>query len=365
MQQRLEDLASYQLLGNSPDQELDDMVKIASTMCDAPISFVTFFDDKVQYFKATYGVDIETTEMENSFCQYLHDDPKNLLVVEDSFKDERFSSLPIVANAPHIRFYAGAPLLSKNGHLIGSFCVLGQEPKVLNDSQRDALTLLADKTMNHLNSRKVIDRQASRIKMDAARLIKLTDQTPGALYQFQMDKNGHTSFTFVSKGIEQLHPHVTAQKLIERPELVFKAIHPDDLQYVQDSIEESYRTLNDWHVECRVLHPDGSVRWFSGTSRPESDGEGTVTWYGTIQDITESKDYEKTLEDICFDISHVLRSPVTSILGLTDLIENGTATPDEFGTYVSYLKSASAQLDEFTKKLNHSYDQRRNKKKEA
>jgi PAS domain S-box-containing protein len=125
-------------------------------------------------------------------------------------------------------------------------------------------------------------------------LQKITDQTPGALYEFQIAPDGVMSFPFVSEGIAAIHPGLTAEKLMQDASLGFVSVHPEDVAILQGSIQISYATLGNWDVEFRIV-TDSGIRWHRGNAKPERLEDGTVTWYGSFQDITERKQAEEDL----------------------------------------------------------------------
>ena len=131
-----------------------------------------------------------------------------------------------------------------------------------------------------------------------------------------MNPKGGYVVCFCSKGIADLYPGLTINELLENAKNLFKFIHPDDLKTVQKSMNESFLDLSTWSVEYRVINHNDKITWLWANANPERKDDGTVVWYGTFEDITEKKEYIKGLEDILFDISHVMRKPVTTMLGL-------------------------------------------------
>lgn len=130
-------------------------------------------------------------------------------------------------------------------------------------------------------------------------LTKLSDQVPGAIYQFERRPDGSFHFPFFSRGFEVL-TGITFEEMKDDPELVFSKIHPDDYPNVMASIEASYENLTIWDAEFRVITPDGGTTWILGSSRPEKLGEGHVLWHGYIGDVTEKKKYEMEIEYLSY-----------------------------------------------------------------
>ncbi|AWB35322.1 PAS domain-containing protein [Orrella marina] len=126
-------------------------------------------------------------------------------------------------------------------------------------------------------------------------LSKLVAEIPGAVIQFRRDPQGQFSFPFASPAIRQIYG-VSPDQVVMTADEVFKAIHPLDVARVRDSIEESARTLYEWHTEYRVVRPDGQVRWISGHSRPERLEDGSVIWHGYLQDVTTDREVAEALK---------------------------------------------------------------------
>lgn len=360
-QERLQELLNYEVLDTPAETELDELAQIASAICDTPISLVSLIDQDRQWFKASVGLDVKETPREDSFCQHALHNPEEVLVVENSLQDQRFKENPLVLGDPHIRFYAGAPLKTPTGNVLGTLCIIDNKPRKLSEKQKNALKLLAKKAMDYLNDRKLLIHQSRHIELSALKLKKLTDQAPGVIYQFEMSPAGEMSFTFVSKGIAKLHPQLSVEKLMQQPEIAFSIVHPDDLSTVQESIQVSFETLTLWNVEYRIVLDNGGISWHWGYAKPERKEDGTVVWYGTFQDITNVKEYEEALEQISFDISHVLRRPVSTMLGLTAIIEKEEMDEAGFKEYAGYIKVVSEELERFTRQLNEVYEKKKAK----
>ncbi|WP_029594915.1 HD domain-containing phosphohydrolase [Exiguobacterium chiriqhucha] len=130
-------------------------------------------------------------------------------------------------------------------------------------------------------------------------LTKLSDQVPGAIYQFERLPDGSFNFPFFSRGFEVL-TGITLEEMKDDPGLVFSKIHPDDYPNVMASIEASYENLTIWDAEFRVITPDGGTTWILGSSRPEKLDEGHVLWHGYIGDVTEKKKYEMEIEYLSY-----------------------------------------------------------------
>lgn len=360
-QSRLKELYRYHILDTKPEVELDELAEIASVICSTPMSLITMVDKKRTWHKSKYGFDTEEVIRENSFCQHTLLNPKEVFVVEDAQLDPKFIDNPFTKGDNAIRFYAGAPLVTPRGYVLGTICVVDTKPKKITDVQKRALQILSKKAMDYLNSRKLILLQNNSIELNALKLKKITDSAPCVLFQLQMTKTGKMKFDFLSKGINSTLPDFKSELLKKSPELFFKFIHPDDLPHITQSIQESFTDLTEWHIAYRVKISEKKTEWHLGRALPEKTKEGSVIWYGTIQNITSLIEYEKTMEQIMFDLSHVLRKPISNLLGLTDMIENEKINKINFKEYIGYIKTVSDELDNYIKKLNQTYWQKNKK----
>lgn len=118
-QNRLDALLRYDILDTEPEQVFDDLVKLASYITGSPIAMISLLDEERQWFKARIGIEEEQTHRSDSFCTHAiqqHD----VFIVPDAQQDERFKHLPFVTGNTKIRFYAGAPLYTPDGHTLGS-----------------------------------------------------------------------------------------------------------------------------------------------------------------------------------------------------------------------------------------------------
>lgn len=141
---RLEALKRYDILDSMPERDYDDIVKLASQICQTPVSLISLLGEKRQWFKANYGIDIRETPREYAFCiHHAPVDPEEALVVADSREDERFASNPFVTGEPHVVFYVGVPLIDSKGFMLGSLCSIDHQPRQLSESQLDGLKILA------------------------------------------------------------------------------------------------------------------------------------------------------------------------------------------------------------------------------
>ena len=153
---RLAALRRYKVLDTPPEQIYDDVTALASLICGTPISLVTMLDADRQWFKAATGTDLKETPRSLSFC--AHTIPTaTTLVVKDAQKDPRFMTNPAVTGPPGIRFYAGAPIVEPDGHVLGTVCVIDTTPHSITPIQVAALEALARHAMALMEMRRTIE----------------------------------------------------------------------------------------------------------------------------------------------------------------------------------------------------------------
>ena len=153
---RLEALRDYEILDTASERRFDDLAKLAAWGTGSPMAVVCMVDDRRQWFKATFGIALQQTPREDSFCAHTVCEPRRLLEVPDAALDARFFDNPLVTAEPRIRFYAGAPLVTAEGHAIGALCVLDVVPRTLTTEQRDTLASLAEQVMTLLDLRRAL-----------------------------------------------------------------------------------------------------------------------------------------------------------------------------------------------------------------
>ncbi len=151
---RLEVLRTYDILNTPKEAAFDDIALLAAQVCRTPIALVTLIDERREWFKASVGIDIHEATREG-FCSYTILD-RCPLTVTDTHADPRFKDNPYVIGPPHVRFYAGAPLITPDGPVIGTLCAIDVVPRELTTEQGEALVRLARQVQTHLELRRAL-----------------------------------------------------------------------------------------------------------------------------------------------------------------------------------------------------------------
>lgn len=147
--QRLRDLERHGLEGTTPNPFLRRIVDLASDILDMPIALVSLVDERRQWFFARAGLEATETPRSMAFCAHAIAGD-SVLVVPDALEDPRFNTNPLVLEPPNIRFYAGAPLRSLEGHNLGTLCVIDRRPRQFTERQVRQLDALAALAMREL-----------------------------------------------------------------------------------------------------------------------------------------------------------------------------------------------------------------------
>ena len=155
---RLESLASFGILDTPPEKGFDSIVELATQLCACPVALVSLVDRERQWFKAKVNFPPCETDLNSSVCAHALSRPDDILVIPDLTVDPRTLANPLVTGDPHIRFYAGAPLVMEDGHVLGSLCVIDKVPRRggLTKAQMSGLRALAGQVVTQLELRRSI-----------------------------------------------------------------------------------------------------------------------------------------------------------------------------------------------------------------
>ena len=152
--ERLAALKEYRVLDTGTEQSYDDITTLAAHICQVPIAMISLVDEARQWFKARVGMTHVQTPREIAFCAHtiLQREP---FVVRDAKKDRRFANNALVTGEPHIRFYAGFPLVNQEGLAVGTLCAIDRKPRALSAKQEKAMQALVRQVMALLEVRRV------------------------------------------------------------------------------------------------------------------------------------------------------------------------------------------------------------------
>ena len=149
---RLDALRRYGILDSEREAAFDRITSLAADLLQVPISLITFVDEERQWFKSAYGLEATWTPRQGGFCAYTVSCARPTMI-EDATADAMFATHPMVLGDPHIRLYAGAPLVTDDGFALGTLCVIGPEPRRLDRREMRILAALADLVIDQIETR--------------------------------------------------------------------------------------------------------------------------------------------------------------------------------------------------------------------
>ena len=187
---------------------------------------------------------------------------------------------------------------------------------------------------------------------------KITSQVPSNTYMFEIEESGNATVHFFSIGTEEMNRPFDSLE----PEKIFptfmKLVHNDDKSLWLEKMKEAYHSQSDISFQYRIWL-NGQLRWRWFKAIPEKTEDGKILWYGAAQDTTPLVDYLISIEQIIFDIGHVLRRPICSMMGMTKLIMDNDFSKEETKDFSKKLHSISEEMDKFIHKLNEEYHEKR------
>ncbi len=290
--ERVATLHSYDILDTPPEQAYEDVTAFATYICAVPYSTITFVDKERQWFKSEAGFGTNETGRSDGFCACTILRPETL-IVEDTLLDPRFLQNPFVLGGPQIRFYAGAPILAPNGHILGTVCVFDDKPRQLSSTQIAALEALARQVQGLLEQRKMIHRLegALAISKEAERrlgeLAAIVDSSDDVI--LSKDLNGIiTSWNAAAVDILGY----SAEEIIGTS--ILKLI-PESLKSEETTILENIRAgRRIEHFETQRLTKSGELLDVSLTISPVRNSCGEVVGASKIlRDISVRKQTEE------------------------------------------------------------------------
>jgi PAS domain S-box-containing protein len=301
-------------------EALDEITDFASALCDTPIALVSIVETDRQRFLARTGLDATETPRSMSFCAHAMLG-ENAFVIPDATLDPRFVDNALVTGPPHIRFYAGAPLISAEGVPLGALCVIDSKPRPgLTPLQTQGLTVLAKQVAVQLEARRR-EHHVSSWAQDHA--VALSDSE--TKFRTLADAMPQMVWSTLPDGY---HDYYNARwyEFTGMPEGSTNGeawngmFHPDDQDRAWARWRHSLDTGEPYEIEYRLRHHSGAYRWTLGRAMPIRDASGRITrWFGTCTDIHEQRQMAEQREIVSHELSHRIKNIFSVIAGLIGL----------------------------------------------
>jgi diguanylate cyclase (GGDEF)-like protein/PAS domain S-box-containing protein len=298
---RIEALLRYQIHPGEADPLLDEFTHVAAEVCSAPVALLSIVrPGSVQHISRVGSLSGDTSAEDALISRAILE--RELYVVPDALKDRRFNEDVPASERGAVRFYAGAPLSTPEGYLIGVLSVIDIEPRQLSETQARALNSLANAVMASLElRRKSLELEQARSEREKAfesltaseeRCAMLLRGASDGLWEWDLETN-EMHFCERWKAMLGYQEH----ELSSRPDEWFNRVHPEDIERVQSEIMSHLLGLSpQFQSEHRVRRADGSYRWMLSRGLAVMDSNRYVyRMTGSLTDVTEQKQAEKQL----------------------------------------------------------------------
>ncbi len=299
---RLSVMAAYGLDRLTEDDELQRTVEFAARLCDAPIALASLVEEERQRFIARSGLEVDETPRSCSLCADAMLGTATM-VIPDTHADPRFADNLLVTGDPHIRFYAGAPLVSVEGAPLGALCVIDIKPRPegLTLLQQEGLELLARSVMQRLQTRRQDLYAMGAIRQREQELRHMLDSVPGIAWSARADglfdmfnaRWGEITGAMPPATVEGWEPFV----------------HPDDWPTLRKHWKGAFEGNLLHAEEWRMRQADGSYRWVLARAVPVMDeGETVPRWFGTTVDIDDNHRLSEARDLLANELSHRIKN---------------------------------------------------------
>lgn len=349
----------------SREKELQEIVELAARICQTPTALITLINEDTQYIKFKIGFRPDTTSRAHAFCNHVIEQ-EHVMMVRDALLDDRFANNPLVLGDPDIRFYAGAPLTTRDGLNLGSLCVIDQKPNELNELQQQILAGLSKQVIQLLefeSSVSILKEQYITAKRSEIELRSFFESSIDC--HMLLGKN--FELLAFNKAVERMILNAYNKVLVRGTEMG-QYVNP---KFRDDFYNNYLKALKGTAAfEQRKINYGNRDIWWVIKYEPAFDPDGEIIGVSVnSSDVTARVEHENTvnvqnqsLQEIAFIQSHELRRPVASIIGLIDLLKD-----DERVNDIEELKLMEKAVHELDEKIrlvvNYTSDPENNQSK--
>lgn len=319
-QARSEALRDYGFTTPSSEQDFSRILRLVAELYNVSHVYISLVDADHQWFYANKHIQPASSPRDQAICAHVVD-LKAPLVVGDVSKDARFAGSAGVSTAPFMRFYAGVPLRTDEGVVIGALCIFHEKPRVgLSEREIDRLQDFADIIIGEANLRRVA-RQRDESRAFLERAVDFSE-----MVMWQLDPE--TDRAYLSGAVEEMWGE-GAQENLQTSADVIQVIHPEDQEFVRSALLRSTQHRKPFHIEFRVMNPQRGVRWMAAKSDWAVLNEKDYL-IGINTDITEQKNRQDHSTVLMRELHHRMRNLFATMGAIVSLTRQSAENIDDY-----------------------------------
>ncbi len=327
---RLQSLQALNILDSLPETDFDQITLLAAQICGTPVALISIIDQDRQWFKSKLGIEVSETPRNLAFCAHaiLTDD---VLYIENATQDIRFKDNPLVTGAPHVQFYAGAPLYSPDGYPIGTVCVIDSKIRTLTEDQKKSLKALSNQVTRLLE----LKVQIQKLEESESIIIKKKKDL-----EFVLDSIPHMIIYWDAHFNNLYSNYICKDYICNKNELLvgqnFKNIFDGLVFKFEEEIVLKAREGQTTTFEKKLLHVDGQIKDMLVSFVPNMINSKLDSVLTVFIDITHLKQLESE--------SHALEIKLIESTRLSALGEMASGVAHEINNPLAIIKGRSSLL---------------------
>lgn len=347
---RLRLLHALNLLDTEPEPEFDRITRLLARVLDVPIALITLVDEHRQWFKSAVGLQVRQTPREIAFCDHAIRQ-RHAFVVTDAQGDERFANNPLVTQSPYIRFYAGVPLHTSEGHAMGTLCAIDSRPRELSADQLQILTDLAELAERELRLRETAFLSRSHLEHSQARIETAEDRLR-SVFESAGPGMALSNAEGILLRVNPAFCELTGYSAQELVGMSYRQLtHPDDLQdnaQLREQLREGL--ISRFEMEKRYLRKDGDVRWVHLTLTRHDLSNGELDFILAVAtDIEARKTAQAALAQLAEELearvaerTQALHQREAELVAVLEYTQDAYVRTDEHGRILAWNRQAEA-----------------------